>query len=67
MAPTHNIISNLVYAANAADVDTVIAEGKVIMLRGRVLALDIDRIRTDLARIAAQLAAENPSAAQSSR
>lgn len=63
MAPTYNIISNLVYAANADDVDTVIVEGRVLMLRGRVLTLDIDRIRADVVRIAAQIAAEDPSMA----
>lgn len=63
MTPTYNIISNLVYAANADDVDTVIVEGQVLVLRGRVLTLDVDRIRTDVARIAAQIAAEDPSMA----
>ncbi|HEY0602804.1 MAG TPA: amidohydrolase family protein, partial [Herpetosiphonaceae bacterium] len=68
MAPTYNIISNLVYAANSDDVDTVIVEGKLLMLRGRVLTLDTDRIRADVARIAAQIGAEDLStAAQPSR
>jgi 5-methylthioadenosine/S-adenosylhomocysteine deaminase len=61
MAPTYNIISNLVYAANADDVDTVIVEGQVLMFRGRVLTLDIDQIREDVARIAEQIGAEDPS------
>ncbi|MBV9790461.1 MAG: amidohydrolase [Chloroflexi bacterium] len=59
MAPTYNIISNLVYAANSDDVDTVIVEGKLLMLRGRVLTLDIDDIRADVARIAAQIGDPN--------
>ncbi|HEY0733513.1 MAG TPA: hypothetical protein VGD69_01295, partial [Herpetosiphonaceae bacterium] len=63
MTPNYNIISNLVYAANSDDVDTVIVEGKLLMLRGRVLTLDIDRIRADVARIAAQIGAEDPSIA----
>lgn len=55
MTPTYNIISNLVYAANADDVDTVVVEGKLLMRNGRVLTLDIDRIRADVARLAAQI------------
>lgn len=63
MAPTYNIVSNLVYAANSDDVDTVIVEGKLLMLRGRVLTLNIDRIREDVAQIAEQIGAEAASMA----
>ena len=55
MTPTYNIISNLVYAANADDVDTVVVEGRVLMRKGRVLTLDIDQIRAQVAELAAQI------------
>ena len=58
MMPTYNIVSNLVYAAKADDVDTVVVEGKLVMLHGRVLTLDIDRIRADVAKLAAKIKAE---------
>jgi 5-methylthioadenosine/S-adenosylhomocysteine deaminase len=57
MIPTYNIISNLVYAAKANDVDTVVVEGKLVMLHGEVLTLDIEQIRADVARLAAQIKA----------
>ena len=57
MMPTYNIVSNLVYAAKADDVDTVVVEGKLVMLHGRVLTLDIDRIRADVAKLAAKIKA----------
>ncbi|HEU4322965.1 MAG TPA: amidohydrolase family protein [Roseiflexaceae bacterium] len=63
MAPLYNIVSSLVYAANSDDVDTVVVEGKLLMLNGRVLTLDINRIRADVARIAAQIKAEGKGAA----
>lgn len=58
MTPTYNIISNLVYAANADDVDTVVVEGQLLMRQGRVLTLDIDRIRAEVARLAEQITDE---------
>jgi 5-methylthioadenosine/S-adenosylhomocysteine deaminase len=57
MMPTYNIVSNLVYAAKADDVDTVVVEGKLVMLHGRVLTLDIDRIRAEVAKLAAKIKA----------
>jgi 5-methylthioadenosine/S-adenosylhomocysteine deaminase len=42
--PRTDIISHLVYAANASDVDTTIVDGKVIMRNRKVLTLDEPRI-----------------------
>ncbi len=58
LIPTYNIVSNLIYAANADDVDTVVVEGQILMLRGRVLMLDIDQLRADVQRISAEIKAE---------
>ena len=63
MTPLYNVVSSLVYAANSDDVDTVVVEGKPLMLNGKVLTLDIRRIRADVARIAAQIKAEGKRAA----
>lgn len=63
MMPTYNVVSNLVYAAKADDVDTVVVEGKLLMLHGRVLTLDIERIRADVARLAARIKAEDTATA----
>ncbi|UTW56853.1 amidohydrolase [Kordiimonas sp. SCSIO 12610] len=40
LTPLYNVISHLVYAANAADVVTNIIEGKVLMEDGKVTILD---------------------------
>jgi len=34
--PNHNLISNIVYAANGSCVDTTICDGKVLMKEGKV-------------------------------
>jgi len=38
--PMYNIYSDLVYATKASDVDTVMINGKVVMLNRRVLTID---------------------------
>jgi 5-methylthioadenosine/S-adenosylhomocysteine deaminase len=58
MTPTYNIVSNLIYAANADDVDTVVVEGKVLMRDGRVLTLNIDKLRAEVAKLSAEIKAE---------
>jgi len=42
--PVRNPISNLVYAANGSDVDTVIIDGKIIMQGRKVKTLDEEEI-----------------------
>jgi 5-methylthioadenosine/S-adenosylhomocysteine deaminase len=44
MQPVHNPVSNLVYSANGACVDTTIVDGRVLMEGRRVLTLDAPRI-----------------------
>jgi 5-methylthioadenosine/S-adenosylhomocysteine deaminase len=44
MQPVHNPVSNLVYSASAACVDTTIVDGRVLMEGRRVLTLDAPRI-----------------------
>lgn len=56
--PLYNIISHLVYAIDSQDVDTVIVDGQVLMRDRNVLTIDIDRTRSEVARIARQIAAQ---------
>ncbi|MEM3506424.1 MAG: amidohydrolase [Candidatus Bathyarchaeia archaeon] len=44
LTPCFNPISNLVYAAQGSDVDTVIIDGKVVMRKRRVLTMDEKKI-----------------------
>ena len=45
LTPEGRVLSNLVYAAYASDVDTVIVHGEVLMEHRRLLTLDEPRIR----------------------
>jgi 5-methylthioadenosine/S-adenosylhomocysteine deaminase len=38
--PRHNVVSHLVYAANSADVDTVLVDGRVLLRGGEFTQLD---------------------------
>jgi 5-methylthioadenosine/S-adenosylhomocysteine deaminase len=49
--PLYNPVSNLVYSASGASVDTVICDGKILMEGRRLLTLDEDRILTEVARL----------------
>jgi 5-methylthioadenosine/S-adenosylhomocysteine deaminase len=42
--PRHDRLSLLVYAANSADADTVIINGKVLMEKGKPLYMDVEKI-----------------------
>jgi len=53
--PRNNRMSLLVYAANANDADTTIINGKVVMEKGEVKALDAEKIYFEADRIAKRL------------
>ncbi len=48
MFPVYNPFSALVYAANAADVDTVFANGRMVVRHGQLTTLDLAEIRAHL-------------------
>ncbi len=48
--PTHNALSNVIYAANAGDIDTVIVDGEVLMRNREVTALDEQEVIAAAAR-----------------
>jgi len=46
--PENNLVNQLVFAGSAADVDTVLVGGRVVLRDGRPTSLDVDEIRSDL-------------------
>ena len=44
LVPLYDVVSHLVYAVDAQDVQTVIVDGKVLMLDRKVLTLDEDEV-----------------------
>ncbi len=55
LCPQHDIAAHLVYSAQAADVDTVIVDGEVIMEKRRVLTLDEERVMREAQKYACDL------------
>lgn len=48
--PMKDIVANIVYASKAADVDTVIVDGRVVVEGGRLLTMDVDALLDDVQR-----------------
>jgi 5-methylthioadenosine/S-adenosylhomocysteine deaminase len=46
--PRYDAIANLVYSARAGDVDTVICDGKMLMRYGRLLTIDLPRVKAEI-------------------
>ncbi len=55
MTPCHSALSNLLYAAQSADVAMAMADGRVLYRDGAFPTLDIERIRWETNRCVAQL------------
>lgn len=53
--PCHDIVANLVYSAQAADVKTSIIDGKLIMQDRKILAFDEEKVITEAKRVAEEL------------
>lgn len=53
--PRHDRISLFVYAANAADADTVLINGKLLMQNGELLYMDLEKIYAEADRRARRL------------
>ena len=56
LTPMYNVISHLVYAADSADVVTVVIDGNVLMREGEVLTVDGDAVRSQARHIAREIA-----------
>lgn len=48
--PRYDAVANLVYSARAGDVDTVICDGKLLMRYGRLLTIDLPRVKAEITR-----------------
>jgi len=53
--PRHDLMAHVVYAAQSADVETVIIDGRVVMENRRVLTLDEEEIYSEVERRAKRL------------
>jgi len=56
MVPTHNLISNVVYAAGPADVETVIIDGKIVMEDQEILTFDEQEAKHKVKELSAKYA-----------
>ncbi|KUH33153.1 N-ethylammeline chlorohydrolase [Thermococcus celericrescens] len=56
LRPINDVISHLVYSANGNDVETTIADGKILMLDREVLTLDEERILDEAEKTIGKLA-----------
>jgi cytosine/adenosine deaminase-related metal-dependent hydrolase len=54
--PRPDLVSTIVYAAEAADVETVVIDGRVVMREGRLLTLDETEVMAQAREQAQQLA-----------
>lgn len=44
LLPTHNVVSSIVYSAQASDVETVIIDGQVIMEKNELKTIDVEKV-----------------------
>ncbi|MBD2360094.1 amidohydrolase [Anabaena minutissima FACHB-250] len=58
LTPLYDVISHLVYAAKAQDVNTVIVDGQVLMSGRKVFTVNTEQIRREAIRIGEQIQAE---------
>lgn len=58
LTPGHNILSHVVYAAQPADVDTVIVDGRVLVEKGRLVEMDEEKIIAEAERCARRICGE---------
>ncbi|RYD02764.1 hypothetical protein N752_23575 [Desulforamulus aquiferis] len=56
MCPQHNLFANIAYSANSADVNTVIIDGKVVMLDKVVLTINEEEVMAEVQERAMRLA-----------
>lgn len=56
LCPQHHLVANIAYSANAADINTVIIDGKLIMLDKVVLTIDEEEVMAEVQQRALRLA-----------
>ena len=60
MTPLYHPASQIVYAAKASDVRTVIVGGRVLMSGGNIATLDLERISTEIDVISRRIKERQP-------
>ncbi len=55
LTPMHNPLSQVVYAASAADVEMVMVNGRLLVEKGELITLDEEKIRFEASRCADRL------------
>jgi 5-methylthioadenosine/S-adenosylhomocysteine deaminase len=55
--PLYDLISHLVYVADEQDVVSVVVDGRVVMRDHKVLTVDVERVRSEAAALAAKIRA----------
>ncbi|MDD2420599.1 MAG: amidohydrolase [Heliobacteriaceae bacterium] len=55
LAPRHDLVAHLVYAARGSDVDTVVVDGRVLVRSGKLVGLDEERIMAEAQKRAIRL------------
>jgi 5-methylthioadenosine/S-adenosylhomocysteine deaminase len=55
MRPMHDIMQNLVYNTCAANIETVIVDGRIIVQDGNVLTVDEEEVVTKAQRVAERI------------
>ncbi len=55
--PLYDLVSHLVYVADEQDVASVVVDGKVLMRDHKVLTVDVERVRSEAAALAAKIRA----------
>ncbi len=50
LTPTYNPVSNVVYAANGANVDTTIVNGQILVREGHLLSMDEEKVKDEARR-----------------
>ncbi|WP_136513623.1 amidohydrolase [Geomonas edaphica] len=59
LVPLYNVYSQLVYAANGEDVETVIINGKIVMKNRKLLTLDEDTVMQEAMKLAQKILESN--------
>lgn len=60
LQPIHNVVSNLVYCGKAADVETVVVDGRVVVDDRRILGLDLPQLYRDVECAVNRILAKQP-------
>jgi 5-methylthioadenosine/S-adenosylhomocysteine deaminase len=58
LTPSHDLISSVVFAAQASDVEMTVVDGKILYRDGEFLTFDVEEAKQNAKKAAARIAAE---------